>query len=162
MPVDFLSIAKAMAYHHAIACISSPKAYIISRRLYFFRNDDIQHFVLMIYNSFGIDDIQGFALMGKSNINYLRASCKYRQGNNNARKFRFLSPFTLPQKFDKPMLVEFFIQAASLRLDDSLSFASRKNRLLSISRSEQDAAEKRYRDSRCSAPTYRLLALIRR
>ena len=57
-----------MVYHHAIACISSPKAYIISRRLYFFRNDDIQHFVLMIYNSFGIDDIQGFALMGKSNI----------------------------------------------------------------------------------------------
>ncbi len=62
MPVDFLSIAKAMVYHHAIACISSPKAYIISRRLYFFRNDDIQHFVLIIYNSFGIDDIQGLRL----------------------------------------------------------------------------------------------------
>ena len=28
----FLSIAKAMVYHHALACISSPKVYIISRR----------------------------------------------------------------------------------------------------------------------------------
>ena len=35
-PVDFLSIAKAMVYHHAQACISSPKVYIISRRLHFF------------------------------------------------------------------------------------------------------------------------------
>ena len=32
---NFLSIAKAMVYHHALACISSPKVYIISRRLYF-------------------------------------------------------------------------------------------------------------------------------
>ena len=46
-----LSIAKAMAYHHALACISSPQAYIINRRLYRFRNDDIQHFVLMIYRN---------------------------------------------------------------------------------------------------------------
>ena len=30
------------AYHHALACISSPQAYIINRRLYRFRNDDIQ------------------------------------------------------------------------------------------------------------------------
>ena len=30
----FLSIAKAMAYHHALACISSPKVYIISHRLH--------------------------------------------------------------------------------------------------------------------------------
>ena len=37
----FLSIAKAMAYHHALACISSPKVHIINRRLYRFRNDDI-------------------------------------------------------------------------------------------------------------------------
>ena len=29
-----LSIAKAMVYHHALACISSPQAYIISRRLH--------------------------------------------------------------------------------------------------------------------------------
>ena len=45
-----LSIAKAMSYHHALACISSPQAYIINRRLYRFRNDDIHHFVLMICN----------------------------------------------------------------------------------------------------------------
>ncbi len=36
-----LSFAKAMAYHHALACISSPKVHIINRRLYHFRNDDI-------------------------------------------------------------------------------------------------------------------------
>ena len=47
----FLSIAKAMAYHHALACISSQQAYIINRRLYRFRNDDIQHSVLMIYRN---------------------------------------------------------------------------------------------------------------
>ena len=40
-----------MAYHHALACISSPQAYIINRRLYRFRNDDIQNFVLMIYRN---------------------------------------------------------------------------------------------------------------
>ena len=49
--VDFLSIAKAMAYHHAFACISSPKVYIINRRLYYFRNDDIQDCILMICNA---------------------------------------------------------------------------------------------------------------
>ena len=36
--------------HHAQACIS-------------LRLDDIQHFVLMICNSFGIGEIQGFALL---------------------------------------------------------------------------------------------------
>ena len=36
--------------HHAPACI-------------YLRLDDIQHFVLMICNSYGIDDIQGFALI---------------------------------------------------------------------------------------------------
>ena len=46
-----LSIAKAMAYHHALACISSPQAYIINRRLYSFRNDDIQCSALMIYRN---------------------------------------------------------------------------------------------------------------
>ena len=30
----FLSIVKVMAYHHVLACISSLKVYIISRRLY--------------------------------------------------------------------------------------------------------------------------------
>ena len=38
----FLSIAKAMVCHHALACISSAVGCIC------FRNDDIQHFVLMI------------------------------------------------------------------------------------------------------------------
>jgi hypothetical protein len=47
----FLSIAKAMAYHHALACISSPQAYIINRRLHRFRNDGIQNCVLMIYRN---------------------------------------------------------------------------------------------------------------
>ena len=46
----FLSIAKAMAYHRRRR-ISSPKVYIINRRLYLFRNDDIQHSVLVIYSS---------------------------------------------------------------------------------------------------------------
>ena len=46
-----LSIAKAMAYHHALACISSPQAYIINRRLHRFRNDDIQCSALMIYRN---------------------------------------------------------------------------------------------------------------
>ena len=40
-----------MAYHRALACISSPKVYIINRRLYYFRNDDIQDCVLMICNA---------------------------------------------------------------------------------------------------------------
>ena len=47
----FLSIAKAMVYHHALACISSPQAYIINRRLYRFCNDDIQCSALMIYRN---------------------------------------------------------------------------------------------------------------
>ena len=54
----FLSIAKAMAYHHALACISSALSsisrqgeYLINRRLYRFRNDDIQNCVLMIYRT---------------------------------------------------------------------------------------------------------------
>ena len=49
-PSSFLSIAKAMVYHHAVACISSPKSYIISRRLYYFRNDDMPLFEWMICN----------------------------------------------------------------------------------------------------------------
>ena len=40
-----------MAYHHAIACISSPKVHIISRRLHRFRNDDIQGYALTIYRN---------------------------------------------------------------------------------------------------------------
>ena len=51
---SFLSIAKAMVYHHALACISSPKVYIISRRLYF-------AFAMMIYKAFRFDDMQFLA-----------------------------------------------------------------------------------------------------
>ena len=40
----------ALVSHHAPACI-------------FLRLDDIQHFVLMIYNSFGIDDIHAFGVI---------------------------------------------------------------------------------------------------
>ena len=40
----------ALVSHHASACI-------------FLRLDDIQHYVLMICNSFGIDDIHGFAVI---------------------------------------------------------------------------------------------------
>ena len=43
-----------MAYHHALACISSPQAYIISRRLYF-------AFAMMIYKAFRFDDMQFLA-----------------------------------------------------------------------------------------------------
>ena len=41
-----------------------PPLYLITRqRASCLRLDDIQHFVLMICNSYGIDDIQGFALI---------------------------------------------------------------------------------------------------
>ena len=48
---DFFIQAAGLVYHHALACISSPQAYIINRRLYRFRNDDIQTFGLMIYRN---------------------------------------------------------------------------------------------------------------
>ena len=42
----FLSIAKAMVYYHALACISLPLgAYHQPIGCILFRNDDIQHFV---------------------------------------------------------------------------------------------------------------------
>ena len=44
--------------HHASACIS-------------LRLDEMQHFVLMIYNSFVIDDIQGFALISLQNYDII-------------------------------------------------------------------------------------------
>jgi hypothetical protein len=43
-----------MAYHHALACISSPKVHIINRRLYRFRNDDIQGFALIVLQNYSI------------------------------------------------------------------------------------------------------------
>ena len=48
--VDIISPCGAVS-HHAPACI-------------FLRLDDIQHFVLMICNSFGIDDIHAFGVIG--------------------------------------------------------------------------------------------------
>ncbi len=47
--------AAGLAYHHAQACISSPQAYIITAGV-------SSSCGLMIYNSFGIDDIQGLRL----------------------------------------------------------------------------------------------------
>jgi hypothetical protein len=55
--VLFVIQAAGLVYHQAPACISSPKAYFISEGALLLRLDDIQLFVLMIYNSFGIDDI---------------------------------------------------------------------------------------------------------
>ena len=64
----FLSIAKAMVYHQPhLGWISSITAsrYCISSAVgcILFRNDDIQHSVLMICNSFGIDDIHAFGVI---------------------------------------------------------------------------------------------------
>ena len=67
----FLSIAKAKVYHHAQRvshhrrCISSAVGCIFFRNddIQGFRLGDIQNFVLMICNSFGIDDIQCSALI---------------------------------------------------------------------------------------------------
>jgi len=42
----------AFVSHHTFRCVSKS-----------FRNDDIQHFVLMIYNSYGIDDIHTYGVM---------------------------------------------------------------------------------------------------
>ena len=62
---------------HKVRCISSAPLglYLITRqRVFFLRLDEMQHCVLMIYNSFGIDDIQGFALicLQKSSIMLLK------------------------------------------------------------------------------------------
>ena len=55
---NFFIQAAGLAYHHASACISSPKAYIITRSVYFRGLMIYKACALMIYNSFGIDDIQ--------------------------------------------------------------------------------------------------------
>ena len=55
--VLFVIQAAGLVYHRAPACILSPKAYLITEGALLLRLDDIQHFVSMIYNSFGIDDI---------------------------------------------------------------------------------------------------------
>ena len=50
IPVDFLSIAKAMAYHHALACISSITALPL---LYFITPSGVYQkaFAMMIYRT---------------------------------------------------------------------------------------------------------------
>ena len=50
----------ALVYHHAIACI-------------FLRLDDIQCFALMICNSYGIDDIHAFGVIGMRECEDFRA-----------------------------------------------------------------------------------------
>ena len=72
-PVDFLSIAKAMVYHRAQACISSPKVYIISRRLHFFsqwwytklRFDDMQFLWNWLYTRLSPWFMWGFEFIRK-------------------------------------------------------------------------------------------------
>ena len=49
----------ALVYHHAIACI-------------FLRLDDIQCFALMICNSYGIDDIHAFGVIGMQGAKFRR------------------------------------------------------------------------------------------
>ena len=71
--------SKKMAWCFFIHCESNGissrvSVYIIAVGVYhqpqvvYFRNDDIQNFVLMICNSFGIDDIQGIRLDFKVNF----------------------------------------------------------------------------------------------
>ena len=57
---DFFIQAAGFAYHHRTTCgvYHQPLWGWILLRLY-----DIQHFVLMICNSFGIDDIHAFGVM---------------------------------------------------------------------------------------------------
>ena len=61
-------ITRKRASHHR-RCISSAAGCIS------FRNDDIQNFVLMIYNSCGIDDIHGFRCdLCKSSNSYAKTA----------------------------------------------------------------------------------------
>ncbi len=74
----------ALVSHHAIACI-------------FLRLDEIQHFVLMICNSYGIDDIHAFGVIisfANRGIKVCAPQLKKREAPNEARKCRFASPFT--------------------------------------------------------------------
>ena len=64
---SFFIQAAGLAYHHRAkrGAYHQPFGlYLITRQRAFpLRLDEIQHFVLMICNSYGIDDIQGFALI---------------------------------------------------------------------------------------------------
>ncbi len=51
-PVDFLSIAKTMVYYHAVG------VYLITKGVYH-KPLTVFSFAMMIYNSFGIGDMQG-------------------------------------------------------------------------------------------------------
>ncbi|MBP3335384.1 MAG: hypothetical protein J6L61_04505 [Ruminiclostridium sp.] len=57
--MDFFIHCEAMVYHHRTKCdgISSAVGCI------WLRNDDMQSVALMICNSFGIDDMHGFAVI---------------------------------------------------------------------------------------------------
>ena len=70
---SFFIQAAGLAYHHdAVVYIISPFGAVSHHApaCILLRLDEMQHFVLMICNSFGIDEIQGFALicMQKSDI----------------------------------------------------------------------------------------------
>ena len=64
----FLSNPTGLAYHHASACISSTRhSRVVSHHTFrceYCRLDDMQLLTkLMICNSYGIDDMQGYALI---------------------------------------------------------------------------------------------------
>ena len=64
---SFFIQAAGLAYHHdAVVYIISPFGAVShhASACILLRLDEMQHCVLMICNSFGIDDIQGFALIG--------------------------------------------------------------------------------------------------
>ena len=73
LKISFLSFAKAMAYHHALACISPPKKHIINRWLYSFRNDYIQSFVLMIYHN-KLIILKYFIIINKQFLRYKKST----------------------------------------------------------------------------------------
>ena len=63
---NFFIQAAGLAYHHdAVVDIISPVGAVSHHALacIYLRLDDIQHFVLVIYNSYGIDDIHAFGVI---------------------------------------------------------------------------------------------------
>ena len=80
----FLSIAKAMAYHHALACISSPKVYIISRRLYPLSQWWYTRLLPWRYTKLRFDDMHACGV-----IWYVSSSLY-----ENSWKYLFYRPFT--------------------------------------------------------------------
>ena len=54
----------AFVSHHTFRCVSKT-----------FRNDDMQSVALMIYNSFGIDDMHGFAVILSQGSSYRHRTC---------------------------------------------------------------------------------------